>query len=115
MPVEVFLDEYSEELLHYLMTPAQRQIGDKPLRRWRLIRRGLRRSLGIPSSLRRVLRGCTLFAVVLASITVGLGVWILQLSSHLDNAMPWWPLDVLCCGIIPFTMRAGLQPCGSQT
>eukprot|EP01052_Picozoa_sp_SAG31_P007199 SAG31_NODE_340_length_17466_cov_5.689987_5_plen_714_part_00 len=98
MPVEVFLDEYSEELLHYLMTPARRQIGDKPLRRWRLIRRGLRRSLGIPLSLRRLLQGCTLFGVVLAGIAVGLGVWILQLSSHLDklrevHTLPATPLE----------------------
>ena len=85
MPVEVFLDEYSEELIHYLVTPAPKKIGNEPARRLALIRRGLRRNLGISNSMTRLIRLCILFSIVLASICIWLGFWILSLQDELAD------------------------------
>ena len=74
---------YDDELLLYLHT---RNVADaKAARRLRLVRRSLRRTLGVSTGLSRMLQLCVLFSLLLAAACVWLFFEARTLQAELDS------------------------------
>lgn len=84
LPVEVFLDEYPAEIIDYLNCRwGKKHLRQKQRRKLRMIRKGLRLSLGPSEQLRRVMWSCCCSSAIFLTVVVYFAVLLYQLSEEL--------------------------------